>query len=185
MITQGESTPFDAALKLTLGFEGGYTNDPLDRGKATNFGVTQRAYDRWRARRGLQPMPVAKIAAGEVRDLYRDDYWVIAHCDEMPVRLALVVFDTAVNSGPTRAIILLQRALGVHPDVGIYGPQTRAAVADCDEADTVRKYLDERAAFFDDIVEDDPTQARFIKGWHNRIAMLRDAVLNSDGGTLA
>jgi len=31
---------FDDAFKIVLGFEGGYVNDPADKGGETNYGIT-------------------------------------------------------------------------------------------------------------------------------------------------
>ena len=31
---------FEDAFKIVLGFEGGYVNDPADRGGETNYGIT-------------------------------------------------------------------------------------------------------------------------------------------------
>lgn len=166
-------SPFERALKLTLGFEGGLSNDPDDRGKLTNFGVTQAAYDRFRRLNALSARSVTSITAPEVSALYRTEYWIPAHCPDLPERLALCVFDAAVNHGPGQAIRLLQDALGLTID-GIFGLRTRAAVEDVDEPTVIARYLDARQAFYDAIVSHDPTQSKFAHGWSNRVNALRD-----------
>ena len=57
---------FDSCLPLILVFEGGYTNDPTDRGGATNKGITQKTYDDWCRRHSRQPQDVKNITDAEV-----------------------------------------------------------------------------------------------------------------------
>lgn len=168
---------FERALEVTLGFEGGFSHDPIDRGGATNYGVTQAAYDRFRKANRLRPRSVELIDQVEILALYRLNYWLTAHCDELPPRLAMCVFDSSVNHGPRTAIKLLQRALHIHDD-GIFGSQTRTALFHCDEAEVIRRYLDARQDFYDDIIERDPTQIRFARGWRNRVLALQSTLLN-------
>ena len=52
---------FERALDFVLEVEGGYTNDPVDRGGATNKGILQRVYDRYRKAEGLRPADVRRI----------------------------------------------------------------------------------------------------------------------------
>lgn len=167
---------FDAALRLTLGFEGGTSNDPNDRGGLTRFGITQGTYSRWRAHQGLFSQKVTKISDEEVRAIYRHWYWNAAHCDELPPILAQCVFDAAVNHGAVRAIRLLQKALHL-PDDGVFGPQTREAAKEADEHDTVSRYLDAREDFYAEIIEHDPSQVTFEHGWSNRVDLLRQTLL--------
>jgi lysozyme family protein len=114
---------FDKALAQTLGFEGGWSNVPGDRGGATNYGITQRTYDAWRVTTGQPAQSVDLIADEEVRAIYLADYWTPCRCEDLPELLALAVFDMAVNSGVNNARFTLQKALGVKPD-GVIGPVT-------------------------------------------------------------
>ena len=173
-------TAFEDALKLTLGFEGGVSNHKEDRGGLTNFGVTQNAYDRFRRLTGQYLRSVVDISDLEVMTIYRVEYWQASHCDDMPARIAMCVFDAAVNHGPGRAIRLLQEALNVPAD-GVFGPRTKDALERSDEADTIRRFLDARQDFYADIIERDPTQIKFAKGWTNRVIALRTELLNTEG----
>lgn len=174
-------TAFAAAMKLTLGFEGGRSNHPADHGGLTNYGITQGAYDRWRRLRKLPTQPVTHITATEVGTIYHDDYWLTAHCDALPDKLAQCQFDACVHSGPEQAIRFLQQALGISAD-GRFGPQTRAEVAATPETLIIERYLLVRDRFYDVLVEHDPTQAVFRKGWHKRTAQLRLALLGVTTG---
>lgn len=155
---------FENALAKTLGFEGGVSDHPLDRGGLTKWGVTQRAYDLYRNRHGKPVRPVTDMDDGEMRELYREDYWAPISGDELPDRLAEAVFDMAVNSGVPNAKRTLQRALGVQAD-GVIGPKTIAA------AQTVSPlvFLHRRAGFIQDVIRNNPTQVEFLEGWVNRL----------------
>ena len=50
-----EPTTFDHCIELVLGHEGGYVDDPNDAGGETNWGISKRAYDRFRCRVGGTP----------------------------------------------------------------------------------------------------------------------------------
>lgn len=165
-------TSFDRALEFVLRAEGGYVNDPLDRGGATNMGVTQKTYDDYRASKGLKPLPVKQITSLEVEDIYRERYWDVCGCDTLPWPVSLVVFDAAVNHGPSRARQILQAAVKIPVD-GIIGPRTRAAI-DATPADTlVNSFLWHRLEFYKSISVGD--QQKFLRGWLTRTLHLREA----------
>lgn len=106
---------FERALAFVLRWEGGYSDHPQDPGGATNMGITQATYDRWRRSQGLPTRPVREISMEEVRAIYRDRYWepLPARYAEKDPALALALFDLAVNSGVGTAIRALQE---VGPD---------------------------------------------------------------------
>jgi lysozyme family protein len=162
---------FAECLPLILRYEGGYVNDPDDRGGATNQGVTQRVYDAWRDSVGRPPQTVRLIMSDEVGAIYERDYWTVAGCPSLPVPLDLAVFDAAVNSGPKRSIVWLQRALGVADD-GVLGPKTLAAVAAQDARVLAGKAIDQRERSLHTFATK-PGQAKFLKGWLKRTADLR------------
>lgn len=159
---------FDRALAETLGFEGGWSNVPGDRGGATNYGVTQRTYDAWRRTNGQEKQSVELITDDEVRAIYLADYWLPCRCDDLPEPLALATFDMAVHSGVWNAKINLQRALGVKPD-GVIGPVTIASAAQSDVRAMVLRFLKKRAAFIQEVLYAHPSDVRFIEGWINRL----------------
>ena len=61
---------FKKALKFVLKWEGGYVNNPNDKGGATNKGITQYTYNNWLKTHGLQPRNVKFITDDEVEQIY-------------------------------------------------------------------------------------------------------------------
>lgn len=162
---------FRRALDLVLQSEGGYVDDPADRGGATNLGVTQATYDAWRARHGWRLQSVALIKYDEAAAIYWRDYWTPACCDRIPWPLSLIHFDAAVNTGVGEAARLLQRALGIPID-GMIGQLTLSRCAPAGPRDCYRLLL-ERAFHYRAIAHGDPTQQKFLAGgWLARLEVL-------------
>ena len=162
----------DLALPLVLKYEGGYVNDKDDKGGATNKGITQKVYDSYRIKNSLEVQSVKFISNKEVEDIYFDGYWLAGKCDKLPQKVAVAHFDTCVNSGISRGSKILQKAAGVLVD-GAIGNQTLAAVNRMSETILMNKYLDERIRFLNLIVERNPVQGKFLRGWLNRVNSLR------------
>jgi lysozyme family protein len=169
------STAFDAALPFVLRWEGGFVDHPKDPGGRTNKGVTQRVYTAWRARRGLPHQDVRHITDAEVKAIYESDYWLPPRCDQLPARLDLVQFDTAVNMGVGRAVRFLQASVGCQVD-GAFGPSTAKGAAECDLWTALTAYCDAREAYYRRLAERRPELAVFLRGWLNRLNALRAEV---------
>lgn len=159
---------FQPSFEHVLKSEGGYVNDPLDRGGETNLGVTKAAWAQYIGR-PVQDGEMKALTVDVVAPFYKKGYWDKCRCDELPGGLDFAVFDFAVNAGPGRAAKFLQQAVGVTAD-GIIGPATLAAVAKADPSKILVDFGNIKEAFYNGIVARDPSQARFIKGWLNRVA---------------
>jgi len=100
------ATDFDRALGFVLTWEGGYSDHPQDPGGATYKGVTQRTYNGYRAKYGLEPRPVQSMSDSELRAIYWT-YWqdsgALGASKAGRPGLALLMFDHGVNAGPSRA----------------------------------------------------------------------------------
>lgn len=171
-------TVFEQALGFTLEFEGGYVNDPADLGGATNAGVTQATYNRYRAAKGLTKQPVRMLSRDELNDIYYNGYWLASHCEKMPAPVATVVFDTAVMRGPKNAIAMLQKRLGVKVD-GVVGAITLAKFATMNRGaamELAASLAKDRADFHRYRVTVNPSQQKFLRGWLRRAAALSEFI---------
>lgn len=153
---------FSASLAAVLKDEGGNDDDPQDHGGRTSRGITQREFDSWRLRQGLPTLDVWDASAAEIRSIYYDEYWE-PWCDDFPIGIDYLFFDMRVNAGTHRAIILLQRALGVAQD-GHIGPITLKAVSIAQPLTLIANYSEIKRAFYRSL-----GQARFLHGWLNRV----------------
>jgi lysozyme family protein len=163
------------ALPLVLIFEGGYSNIPEDKGGSTNHGVTQKTYDSYRQLKNLDTGDVKDITDDEVSEIYYNYYWLASHCDKMPEKVAVVVFDTSVNSGGGRAARTLQQALGVNVD-GSVGNITLSKLQESDPLAVANSFLGIREQFYNNLASNDPTQQKFLAGWLRRLGLVKDFV---------
>lgn len=174
---------FDQSLALTLGYEGLFSDDPSDPGKATMCGITQAVYDVDRARRGLPLQSVRLSTEGERADIYRSRYWSRCSCDLLPMGVDYAVFDFAVNSGVSRAVTTMQQIIGAHPD-GVAGRYTIAAVQSYVDQYNATALTDAicraRVVFLQGL----STFARFGAGWLTRVVGHKDGTQWDDTGVI-
>lgn len=166
---------FEECLARVLKHEGGYVNDPLDSGGRTNLGVTQRVWEEF-VGHPVSEADMRALTPPKVAPMYKIKYWNPSYCAVLPKGLDYVVFDFAVNAGTGRSVKTLQSAIGCVAD-GVIGPKTMAAINGANPKDLIAKFSDARADFYQGIVARKPDQARFIKGWLNRVEDARKLAL--------
>lgn len=149
---------FDRAFDALIGNEGAYSNNSVDPGGETMWGITARV-----ARANGYQGEMRLMARGAAKALYLKLYWTPVRCDELPEVLRFQVFDAAVNSGVGQAALWLQRAAGVDAD-GSIGPATLTAAAAAPARAAIR--LDAQRLKF---MAARPTWPAFGRGWANRI----------------
>ena len=134
---------FSLAIKFTLQHEGGYVNDPKDPGGETNFGISKRAYP---------SLDIKNLTEHQAKNIYFKDYWLAAGCDKLESKLAICVFDAAVNLGLKKAKLFLETAK------------------------TAESFNNKREDWYIHLKERFP---QYFKGWMNRLNALRKFVNES------
>lgn len=134
---------FQQSVAFVLLEEGGYVSNPDDPGGATNFGISQRSYPQ---------IDIANLTREQATQIYYRDYWLPSGADSLAQPLALVVFDTAVNLGVSRALALLDQSGG-----------------------NVDTYLSLRQSYYDELAARRPASQQFLAGWTARVQALADA----------
>lgn len=148
--------------------EGGYVDNPADRGGPTKWGITQKTLSEWRGK-PVDAEDVKLMHMDEAEAIYRDRYIVKPGFVPIPDPLRGLVVDCGVNHDTQRASEWLQDALGVKMD-GKVGDTTMAALAIADQKAIYRKVLAMRARLYGRLIQKDETQHIFALGWANRLA---------------
>lgn len=201
IVVQGYSPRYARAVRHLLGIEGGWVNDPVDRGGATKYGISLR----FLVSEGqidlngdgladfdldmdgdIDAADIRKLTIGDAIYLYHQCFWQRLDAETFMEPIGEMMFDQAVNGGLSAARKLLQRAINraiatdgdidlVRVD-GAIGPATRRAlqwVIDYRGLPMlVMSYREEVKARYRAIVAANPSQQRFLKGWLRRADLL-------------
>jgi lysozyme family protein len=157
--------------------EGGFVDHPRDRGGPTNFGITQATLSRHLGRPASAD-DVRRLSRAVASEIYRREYFAAPRLDRLPARVQPFVFDAAVNHGPRRAIRFVQQvchAAGFGPLAidGLCGPRTQRVAGEADRVMgdwLLAAVVEERRNFYIALVQRDPAQRVFLRGWLNRLA---------------
>lgn len=162
---------FDACFEHVLGSEGGFQNDPNDKGnwtgcscgsgtnKGTNWGISACSYPE---------QDIRNLTQDDAKVIYREDYWDKAQCDQLPYGVDLCTFDGGVNSGVSRGVKWLQEAVGADED-GVVGPETLTLTMEADDDQTIDRMCDARLDYLQGL----STWDNYGKGWTNRVESVR------------
>lgn len=168
--------------------EGGYVNNPADRGGATKFGITEAVARASGYKGNMKDLPLEVAKA-----IYRKNYWTAPRFDQVNLISSAVaeeLLDTGVNCGTGFAQPLLQRALNLlnnegkagYADLkvdGVYGSNTIGALkiylakrGKDGEKVLVRVLNIMQGQRYIEICERNPKQEQFFYGWiANRISL--------------
>ena len=103
---------FDYAYNKTLGLEGEYSDIPGDRGGRTKYGITETTLME-AIRQGLiGAIGIRDLTPEQARIIYKALYWNPLKLQGVKdIAIAAEIFDTAVNSGVKKAVLIAQLAL--------------------------------------------------------------------------
>lgn len=165
---------FDTALAFTLQAEGGWSDNPIDKGGPTMKGITLATF---RAHfHGTTAAQLRNITDAQVADIYRHGYWNAVKGDDLPAGIDLSAFDMGVNAGPGRSIRLLQSTVNVATD-GVLGPISLMAIAAADPVLTIGNLWRRQMSYYEGL----STFGTFGAGWTRRTDERRAAALQLAG----
>lgn len=172
------SETFERAFRLTVmnpRVEGGFvlSNDATDPGGMTFAGISRRYHPRWLGWPLIDAGVPATDAAlrGLVKQFYLVEFWQRINGENLPARIAMQVFDMAVNSDPADAARALQTAIGTVAVDGVIGPKTCAAAQVQDTARLLLRFFAQRLYHY----TTKPSRQAWLdngRGWTNRVALM-------------
>jgi len=169
--SRNKSARFLAFVSQSIYFEtggdraGGYTNDPLDSGGETKWGISKRAHPH---------LTIKNLTYKQAVDIYDETYYDSRYDYILNERLAFKLFDMGILSGSKRAVTNLQSSIvecGLHLNVdGSFGPMTLTAINNIRQEYLYDEYIKSYRKFFKRISSGIRRKnKRFLKGWLNRL----------------
>jgi hypothetical protein len=119
---------WEKAIAFVLAREGGYVDDPDDKGGETNMGITAATLAGACAAGLVNHCVVKDLTRAEAERIYRANYWDRYGWDKIPWPACLCLFDATVHHGAGGMAKIAQRtanALSWKLDIdGKFGPKT-------------------------------------------------------------
>ncbi len=164
-----------------LSWEGGFANVKGDRGGATNKGVTIATY-RSVFGAGKTVENLKNMTDFQWMIIFRKHFWNRWKADNIKTQsIANLLVDWVWASG-AYGVKLPQKVLGVEID-GLVGEKTLAAINNYpNQQELFNKLWKERKEFFERIGRG--TQAKFLKGWLNRLNGIKYGKLVLNNGEI-
>lgn len=180
---------FEIAEAKTGKIEGKWVNNPLDAGKETYAGISRKFHPSWegwklideyKTKPGFPENIDHKIMDPLVSSFYKKNFWDSIRLSEFnDQEIANEVYDTGVNMGPEKSIMILQEACNLlnnrqklYKDIDVDGAVGK------DTLGTVNNHPDKKLLFnllnmlqaerYIEICRKIPDQETFMKGWLNK-----------------
>ena len=179
---------FLKAFKHVAGNEGGYANNPSDRGGETYKGIARKYWGSWGGWKYLDEVKAVnkspayinkQLGANPkvqalVEQFYKTNFWYPLNLDLIKDQaLATNVYDFGVNAGIGAGAKRLQRAAnevcGNLTVDGEIGAKTVDAINKLDAKTVYDNFNKQRKAYYDNIIANDASQSIFRKSWYSRI----------------
>ena len=162
---------WNKSFDLVIVSEGGFVDNKLDPGGATNWGCTQAVWEGYIGHK-VSVDDMKALTKEDVKPLYKKRYWDAIHGDAIPSGLDYCLFDCAINSGVNRSAKIIQEIVGVFAD-GAIGNNTVSAITQLNPVTAINEFCDKRQAFLESL----KTFPVFGKGWSKRVSEVRTRAL--------
>ncbi len=175
---------FNAALADVLKHEGGYSDHKADLGGATHFGISLRFLKQLPDLAGdingdghVNALDIQQMTTGHAADFYREYFWRHYRLQQVQSeKIAIKLLNLFVNMRGKTAALIVQRAVNdLLTDVdaklvedGILGRQSFAALNQQAEGALSACLQYQAWQVYRAIVEHNPSQDVFLKGWQKR-----------------
>lgn len=158
----------DKLIPIIRKWEGGWSNNKYDKGKETMCGITLSTFRNFFGKDKTAD-DLKHITDEQWKYIFKSGYWDKCNADRIQNQsIANLLVDFAWGSGSKTAIKKIQKLLGVKVD-GILGEITLSAINKADSKELFENLWKVRKQFFISIVNNNPSQSIFLKGWLNRL----------------
>lgn len=151
---------FEEIIPEVLKREGGYVNDPDDRGGETRYGISKRSYP---------DINIKELTVSKATKIYLEDYWIPSKAEKLPEDIRADYFDSVVNHGQGNAVKILQRAVNStgSPKIAVDGRIGRNTIRESERLKKSR-FQAFRTLFYSEIVNKNRSQEKYWYGWFKR-----------------
>jgi len=172
------SEAFEKAFKLVIEAEGGFSNDPEDRGGATMWGITQAEIDTKIGHHAsieeVKAFPIEKA-----KEIYKFKYWDRMRLDEVNNdMLKIMFFDQGVNRGCGTVVKQVEALVSTTAD-GLMDTITLSKINGTNALDLAFSFFKVSQISYIRIVKNNPSQMVFMLGWINRTHKLLNLIRNN------
>jgi lysozyme family protein len=156
-------TTFKEIMDVIIENEGGYVNDPDDRGRETKYGISKRSHPE---------VDIKNLTIDGALDIYNRLYWVPSKAERLMPELRYQYFDFVVNAGQGNAVKVLQRACNHKNGKGnwiqVDGKIGRMTIKASENLENSRLKAF-KCLYYANIVIKNSIQEKYYYGWYNRI----------------
>jgi lysozyme family protein len=169
---------FNIAFQKMLSHEGGYANDPDDRGGETYKGIARsshsdwpgwRIIDKYNANPALRSLLTKDIDLPQnVDQFYWTNFWFPLNADRIQNQsVADSIFDFGVNAGIQTGIRLAQAIIEADVD-GVVGNQTLNKLNAFDSSHFLTAFTIAKIEYYITLVKKRPLNHKYFFGWVSR-----------------
>ena len=161
---------FNKIFEYILLVEGGYSDDKADKGGKTKYGIIEVE-----ARKYGYKGDMKDLTKDIAEDIYKNKYYLSNNLDKIKdKRVALSIADWTINSGNWGTKKAQQTVNILKGDIlavdGVLGNKSIEVINSIQPEIFLTQYHELQRKFYQAIVDHNPSQAVFLKGWNNRVS---------------
>jgi lysozyme family protein len=175
---------FKTAFQKMLNHEGGYVNDPDDRGGETYKGISRTMHNHWSGWAIIDKfknefgfpatLDMCVELQNQVEIFYRTNFWTPLNADHLSNQaIADSILDFSVNAGIITSVRLAQSIVRVKAD-GIIGEVTLKNLNSLDFGYFLPAFTVGKISHYIAIIKKRPANKKYLYGWVIRALELND-----------
>lgn len=181
--TGGLGAAFEPAYQFLYKYEGGWANDPVDRGGETYRGISRKAWPGWQGwarvddiKDGRPVTPETKqllnddqVLKGMAKSFFKSQYWDKYNFGAIADQsLAHIAWDWSIGTNPRMMASFAWKAMGRTGPAPTPSEVVLELAGARNAGAIFNRFKKLRAAHHHNFVAKHPEQERFLKGWLKR-----------------